>query len=74
MIFNSLILWANLNYRETYYQFLFFHFLTRTNPTILLDAMLEAVILHLSFLDALRCLYLLRQATGITSLIVSGSQ
>ena len=41
-------------------------FLTYTNPTILLDAMLQALILCLFFLHVLRCLYLLCQGICLT--------
>ena len=48
LIRNSLILWSSLNYINIL-PTSSFHLLTYTNPTFLLDAMLQTVILHQSF-------------------------
>ena len=66
----NLNLWSNLSYINllsifytTFYQtkmilILFFHHVTCTNPTLLLDAMLHALILHLSFFYTLYVAYI----------------
>ena len=74
IIHNSLILWPNLNYRKlllpSYYLSLIknnstscFNFLAHMNPTLFSDPILQAVILHLSFLYVLCCWYLLYQVS-----------
>ena len=83
----KLILWTNIKLKKNCYQlditfhpskmFLFLSFffllLTCTSLIILLDAMLLALILSLSFLHALCCLYISRKAISLTWIIVLGS-
>ena len=62
LICDSLILRSNLNYRNilpiSVFFFFFLHFLTHTNPTILLDAMLQAVVFHISFFRCFFCVFM----------------